>query len=123
MSATAKQRRAIDAAYDTAPAIYDGFKLATERLFDLALASEKQYRKGRTITGFSASSAARYFAVKWLAEYASGRSRLPELAEIHRLRPDVVLAASYAAAYPEFKAWADSIPAEFWDLDYAQMMD
>ena len=115
-------RTVISAAYDSIP---DGFNTARDRIYRAALDSERAHRKGRfgTPRDFPASLAAKYFTVKWLAEYTRRPSRLPTIAEIHRLRPDVVLAASFAADNTgALYAWAVSVPAEFWALDYADLM-
>jgi hypothetical protein len=122
MAVSKKQRNIIAAAFASIPEVYDGFRLISEILRCDCLESEKQHRQGRSVPGFPATLAAKYFAARWLAKYASGRARLPEIREVHRLRPECVLAASYAADFPEFKAWADSLPVEFWELDYAEMM-
>ena len=118
-------RTVISAAYDSIPDIPDGFNTARDRIYRAALDSERAHRKGRfgTPRDFPASLAAKYFTVKWLAEYTRRPSRLPTIAEIHRLRPDVVLAASFAADnVGTLHAWAMAVPAEFWALDYAEMM-
>ncbi len=121
-----KPRTLIEACFRDIPDVYDGFNLARDNVYRLALEGERKHRSGRSTTtpqDFTASLAAKYFTVKWLAEYASNRSNLPTIADVHRLRPDVVLAASYAAYYPEtLGPWARAIPAEFWSLDYAVLM-
>lgn len=122
MSVSKKQRNIITAAFASIPEMYDGFRPISEILRRACLESEKQHRQGRSVSGFPATLAAKYFAAQWLAKYASARARLPEIREVHRLRPECVLAASFAADFPEFKVWADSLPAEFWELDYAMMM-
>lgn len=122
MPISKQQRNIITAAFASIPEVYDGIRLISEVLQHACLESEKQHRQGRSVHGFPATLAAKYFAARWLAKYASGRTRMPEVREVHRLRRECVLAASYAADFPEFKAWADSLPPEFWKLDYAEMM-
>ena len=95
MSVSTKQRNTITAAFASIPEIYDGFRTVSEILRRACLESEKQHRRGDyRKPGMPAPLAAKYFAAQWLAEYASGRARLPEIREVHRLRPECVLAAS-----------------------------
>jgi len=122
MPATKKQRRIIKNAFRSIPDIYDGFRLVSDKVYDLALEGEKRHRSGRSVKGFPAPLAAKYFTVKWIAGYASGRDAMPEIRDIHRLHPDCVLAASYAADYIQLSEWARSVPAYFWALDYASLM-
>jgi hypothetical protein len=123
VSVSTKQRNIIMAAFASIPEVYAGFRLISEVLRRACLESEKQHRRGYYgKPGMPATLAAKYFAARWLAEYGSGRAPLPELRRLHSLRTECMLAASYAADFPEFKSWADSLPAEFWELDYAEMM-
>ena len=122
MNATTKQRRIIEDAFRSIPDIYDGFQLVSDNVYELSLEGEKRHRSGRSIKGFPATLAAKYFTVKLIAGYASGRDAMPEIRDIHRLRQDCVLAASYAADYIQLAEWARSVPADFWVLDCASLM-
>lgn len=118
-----KARTLIETAFRDIPDIYSGFSLARDIIYREALAGEKQHRNGRqSPRDFPATLAAKYFTVKWLAGYASGRDAMPTIANVHRMRRDCVLSASFAADYPEFAEWAKSVPAEFWALDYVELM-
>ena len=118
-------RKLIETAFRDIPDIYSGFSLVRDAIQRAALEGEKSHRRSRydTPKSFPASLAAKYFTVKWLAEYTLHPSRLPEIAEIHRMRQDCVLAASFSADNAgALYAWALSVPDEFWALDYAKMM-
>lgn len=119
-----KNRTIIETAFRDIPDIYSGFSLMRDLIYQSALEGEKRHRPGRpSPRNFPASVAAKYFVVKWLAGYASGRDKLPTIADVHSLRPDVVLSASFAADYTQtLGAWANSIPAAFWEIDYAELM-
>jgi len=117
-------RSVIETAFRYIPDIYDGFNLVCNNIYREALEGEKRHRSGRqSPKSFPASLAAKYFTVKWLAGYVSGRDQIPTIADVHRMRKDCILAASYAEFYREqLTQWAKSIPAEFWDIDYAELM-
>lgn len=121
---TQKPAAIITKAFDAIPDIYDGFRTIRERIFDVAYKSEKAYRTDRrAIPGFTAADAARFFVVRWLAGYTTGRDAMPTISEISHMRLDVVLAASYAAEHHDrLLSWAESVPAEFLALDYAALM-
>lgn len=124
---TLKPAAIIAQAFDSIPDIYDGFRTIRTRLFDVAYKSEKEYRKDRNpIKGFTAADAARYFVVRWLAGYTIGEVPLPTIADISHMRPDCVLAASYAAEHRKLlMKWASqskSLPESFWALDYSELM-
>lgn len=106
------------------PDIYDGFSTIRTRLFDVAYKSEKEYRKDRRPNrGFTTADAARYFVVRWLSRYVTGKYEFPTIAEVNHMRPDCVMAASYAAEHHDrLIAWAESLPDEFLALDYAALM-
>ena len=121
---TLKPAAIIAQSFDSIPDIYDGFNTIRNRITDLAYKSEKEYRQDSMPNrGFTAADASRYFVVRWLAGYVTGKNALPEIADISHMRPDVVLAASYAAEHRAMlKDWAESVPAEFWALDYCELM-
>lgn len=120
-----KARTLIETAFRDIPDIYSGFDLMRDVIQAAALEGERRHRAVRSDSpkAFPASLAAKYFTVKWLAEYTLHPSRLPKIAEIHRMRKDCVLSASFAADNAgALYSWALSVPAEFWALDYAKMM-
>lgn len=120
-----KARTLIETAFRDIPDIYSGFSLMRDVIYDAALEGEKRHRAGRADSprNFPATLAAKYFTVKWLAEYTLNPSRLPSIAEVHRMRQDCVLAASFAADnVGALYAWALAIPEEFHTLNYAEMM-
>ena len=120
-----KARTLIDTAFRDIPDIYSGFNLMRDVIQSAALEGEKRHRNSRSDSprNFPASLAAKYFTVKWLAEYTLQPSRLPSIADIHRMRHDCVLAASFSADnVGVLYAWAMAVPAEFWELDYAKLM-
>ena len=122
----ASERKLIESVWHSIPEVFDGFWEIKRRIYNAALAGERQHRKGAP-AGYRytmpAKTAAKYFACKWLAEYASGRAKLPELREINHLCDDARLSAGYVAEFPEkFGDWAKTVPAEFWLLDYCKMV-
>lgn len=119
-------RTIIETAFRDIPDIYSGFSLARDLIYRAALEGEKRHRNSRSDSprNFPASLAAKYFTVKWLAEYTIHPSRLPSISDIHRMRQDCILSASFSADnVGALYSWAMSVPAEFWELDYAKMME
>ena len=119
-----KARTLIETAFRDIPDIYSGFILMRYVIYDAALKGEKRHRNGRPCRkDFPVTLAAKYFTVKWLAEYTLHPSSLPTIAEIHSMRRDCVLAASFSADnVGALYAWALSVPDGFWALDYAALM-
>ena len=133
MPCTAKQRRLIRAVFDTVPEVESSFRTARGTVYALALASERQHRRpvftsyGRMghppAPGFSADTAARYFTVKWLADYAKPGAKLPDIGAVMSIRSECYTAAAWVALEPgTLRAWSLTIPKEFFALDYAELM-
>jgi hypothetical protein len=122
---TLKPAVIIAKAFDAIPVIYAGFRTIKEKMFDVSYKSEKEYRKDRApIPGFTSADAARYFVVRWLAGYTTGKDAMPTIVDINHMRPDRVMAASYAAEHKDLLInWcAESVTESFWALDYAKLM-
>lgn len=94
---------------------------------DLALEcerAEKQHRKGRPAPrNFSAADAGRYFAAKYLYEYATGHA-LPEVADFLSYRHECYTAAAvYLQNKEALDKWAREVDAAaFLALDYCRLM-
>lgn len=71
--------------------------------YDAALASERRHRKGEFRRyhprAGSATTAAKLFAVKFVAQYACDPERMPGLADYFRIRTDALIAAALVAAH------------------------
>lgn len=99
------------------------------RLFHIALAGEREHRRfcpdGIT-PGLSATDGAKYFCVKFLAEYALTPKHKPELRDYLSIRPDAFLAAALTENYGHEIRSAFSALRFQWDefekIDYAELM-
>lgn len=127
MACTANQKAMIDAAFRSIPDLFRSFGNDKDKLFDKCLTSERQHRNGRpSPRGFSAHTAARYFAVKWLHEYSTLGVNLTVRDYLH-VREECFFAAAMALEHqarlaPWAAAFALNNPG-FSELDYAKLMD
>ena len=97
------------------------------RIADAAADGERRHRRGdfRRFHPRAASvdTCAKFFAVKFVLDYATGETQLPGIADASRLRQDALLSASLVAEYGGDRILgtlreAGIDPAEVLALDY-----
>lgn len=125
---TTKARRIIRKFYDSIPELHHSWRTYPRDLAREFEAAERQHRKGRPFEvraprGFSVADAGRYFAAKYLYEYATGHA-LPEVADYLSYRHECFTAAAvYMQNKDALRKWAREVnAAEFLALDYCKLM-
>lgn len=124
---TTKTQKLIASVYRSIPEMREGFVEYPDALMKVCEREEKQHRNGWRPAGwcsrnFSAADAARYFAVKWLHDYAAN-GRLPDISEYLSVKESCLIAACLVARNRVLLSkWAETVPAEFLALDYVEMM-
>ena len=117
-----QQLALIDKAFNDIPDLQDGFRDASERIFDLCLTSEKDHRRGHGTYKCSTRIAARYFTVRYLLD----GWKYPDLYTVDHItsiRNEVLYAQAYAKKFhKELAQWAKTYSPVFDAVDYCDII-
>lgn len=102
-----------------------GFNNYRDKIFQLAVAGERQHRQGYGPYKVSVADAAKSFVVRWLTHYAAHRDEVPTVKALLGLRDDCALAAMVAENYRAdiLKALAGFDLEQLASLDYVALVN
>lgn len=119
-----EQLKAINAAFDAIPDLYDGFYSVSKRLYEMNKASELRHREGAPygiVHGLTVGMAAKLFTVSHLLDGWKGPDRF-SVDDILNIRNEVLYAQAYAKRHHDaLRLWAEAWMEPFSHVDYAKL--